>query len=62
MNGVAVDQVDGTKLLGITLDCKLSWSKHIDSMVVYMGRESSICNKEMGRVLSVIMRWGEFYL
>ena len=38
MNGVAVEQVKETKLLGITLDCKLSWSKHIDSMVVKMGR------------------------
>ena len=45
MNGVAVEQVEKTKLLGITLDCKLSWSKHIDSMVVKMGR--SVRNKEM---------------
>jgi hypothetical protein len=37
MNGVAVEQVEETKLLGVTLDCKLSWSKHIDSMVVNMG-------------------------
>ena len=37
MNGVAVEQVEKTKLLGVTLDCKLSWSKHIDSMVVKMG-------------------------
>ena len=29
MNGVAVEQVEETKLLGVTLDCKLSWSKHI---------------------------------
>ena len=34
MNGVAVEQVEETKLLDVTLDCKLSWSKHIDSMVV----------------------------
>ena len=38
MNGVAVEQVEETKLLGVTLDCKLSWSEHIDSMVVKMGR------------------------
>ena len=37
MNGVAVKQVEETKLLGVTLDCKLSWSKHIDSMVAKMG-------------------------
>ncbi|XP_045546557.1 uncharacterized protein isoform X1 [Salmo salar] len=38
MDCVAVEQVEETNLLGITLDCKLSWSKHIDSMVVKMGR------------------------
>ena len=38
MNGVAVEQVEETKLLGVTLDCKLSWSKRIDSMVVKMER------------------------
>jgi hypothetical protein len=38
MNVVAVEQVEETKFLGVTLDCKLSWSKHIDSMVVKMGR------------------------
>jgi hypothetical protein len=37
MNGVAVEQVE-TKLLGVTLHCKLSWSKHIDSMFVKTGR------------------------
>jgi hypothetical protein len=34
MNGVAVDQVEETKLLGVTLDYKLSWSKHVNSIVV----------------------------
>ena len=34
MNGVAVEQVEETKLHGVTLDCKLSWSNHIDSMNV----------------------------
>jgi hypothetical protein len=42
MNGVAVEQVEETKLLGVTLDCKLSWSKQTDSMVVKMGRGLSI--------------------
>ena len=37
MNGVAAEQVEETKLLGVTLDCKLSWSKRIDSVVVKMG-------------------------
>jgi hypothetical protein len=35
---VAVEQVEETKSLDIILDYKLSWSKHIDSMVVKMGR------------------------
>ena len=48
-NGVAVEQVQETKILGVTLDCKLSWSKHIDSMVV-----------KMARVLSVIKRCSAF--
>ena len=30
MNGVADEQVEETKLLGVTLDCKLSSSKHIE--------------------------------
>ena len=29
MNGVAVEQVEKTKLLGVALDCKLSLSEHI---------------------------------
>ena len=39
MHGVAVEQVEVTQLLGVPLDCKLSWSKHIDSTVVKMGRD-----------------------
>ena len=38
MNCVAVEQVKVTKLLGVTLDCKLPWSKHIDVTLVKMGR------------------------
>ena len=45
MNDVAVEQVEETKLLGVTLDCKLSCSKHIDSMVVKMGRGLSILKR-----------------
>ena len=45
MNGVAVDQVDKTKLLGFTLNCKLSWSKHVDSMVVMMERGLSVIKR-----------------
>jgi hypothetical protein len=45
MNGVAVEQVKETKLVGVTLDCKLSWSKHIDSMLVKMGRGLAIIKR-----------------
>ena len=38
MNDVAFEQVEETKLLGVTVDCKLSWTKHINSMVVMMGK------------------------
>ena len=42
MNDVEIEQVEVTKLLGVTLDCKLSWSKHIDAVVAKMGRSLSI--------------------
>ena len=44
MNGVAVEQVEETKLLAVTLDYKLSWSKHVNSMVVKVRRSLSIIN------------------
>ena len=28
MNNVEIEKVEVTKLLGVTLNCKLSWSKH----------------------------------
>ena len=37
-----IEQVEVTKLLGVTLDCKLSRSKHIDTTVAKMGRSLSI--------------------
>ena len=49
LNNVAVEQVEETKLLGVVLDCKLSWTRHIDSPVVKMGRN-----------ISVIKRWPAF--
>jgi hypothetical protein len=39
---VEIEQVEVTKLLGLTLDCKLSWSKHIDTTVAKLGRRLSI--------------------
>ena len=42
MNNVEIDQVEVTKLLGVSLDCKLSWSKHINTTVAKVGRSLSI--------------------
>jgi hypothetical protein len=33
INNVEIEQVEMTELLVVTLDCKLSWSKHIDAVV-----------------------------
>ena len=45
MNNVEIEQVEVTKLLGVTLDCKLSWSKHFDTTVTKMGRSLSIIKR-----------------
>ena len=45
INNVEIEQVEVTKLLGVTLDCKLSWSKHIDTTVAKMGRSLSIIKR-----------------
>jgi hypothetical protein len=37
-----IEQVEVKKLLGVTLNCKLSWSKHIDKTVAKMGRNLAI--------------------
>jgi hypothetical protein len=37
MNSVAVEQVEETKSVGVTLGCKWSCPKHIDLMVIKMG-------------------------
>ena len=45
INYVEIEQVEMTKLLGVTLDCKLSWSKHIDAVVAEMRRSLSIIKR-----------------
>jgi hypothetical protein len=42
INNVEIKQIEMTKLLGLTLDCKLSRSKHIDTVVAKMGSSLSI--------------------
>jgi hypothetical protein len=42
INHVEIEQVEVIKLLGVTLDCKLSLSKHVDTTVATMGRSLSI--------------------
>jgi hypothetical protein len=42
MNHVEIEQFEVTKLIGVTMDCKLSWSKHIDTAVAKMGISLSI--------------------
>ena len=45
INNVEIEQVEMTKPLGVTPDCKLSWSKHIDAVVAKMGRSLSIIKR-----------------
>ena len=42
MNNVEIEQVEENKLFGVTLDCKLSCFKHIDTTVARMGSLSII--------------------
>ena len=44
-NNVEIEQVEVTKLLGVTRNCKLSWSKHIDTTVARLGRSLSIIKR-----------------
>ena len=44
INHVEIEQVEN-KLLGVTLDCKLSWSKHIDTVAAKIGRSVSIIKR-----------------
>ena len=37
MKGLTLEQVKNVKLLGVTLDERLSWSYHIDKIITKMG-------------------------
>ncbi len=45
LNNSAFEQVQETKLLGVTLDCNMLWSKHLDLLVQKMGRSISIVKR-----------------
>ena len=45
VGGMAVEQVQRTKLLGVIVDRKLSWSQHIDGVVNKMGRGLSVIRR-----------------
>ena len=42
---MVIEQVEVTKLLGVTLDCKLSWSKQVETTVATIGRSLSIIKR-----------------
>ena len=45
IKGMAVEQVQKTKLLGIIVDSNLSWAQHIGKVVVKMGRGLSVIRR-----------------
>ena len=50
IKGMLIEQVEETKLLGITLDSRFTWSKQIDMTVAAMGKSLSVikrCSKYM---------------
>ena len=61
MNNVEIEHIEVIKLLGVTLDCKLSWSKHIDTtnqIKCYLSHTTTVA--KMGRSLSIIKRYSAF--
>ena len=53
---LAVQQVESTKLLGVMLDCTLSWSKHIDYILLKMGRAIGVSRKCASFVARPLLR------
>ena len=45
MNNIQIEQVYEVKLLGITIDNLMTWSKHIDNIVSRMGRGVSVVRR-----------------
>lgn len=45
INNISVKQVEDAKLLGLIIDNKLSWDKHINSRIVKMGNSLSVIKR-----------------
>lgn len=45
VDGTMITQVEETKLLGVIIDSRLQWSKHIEHIVSVMGRELSVIRR-----------------
>ena len=45
INNIQIEQVYEVKLLGITIDNLMTWSKHIDNIVSRMGRGVSVVRR-----------------
>ena len=52
MNGIQIEQVEETKLLGVTLDSHLSWSTHINNITKNVGRGLSTIRRCAGLLTS----------
>ena len=55
MSGIPIEQVKKAKLLGMLLDSQLSWSDHIDGIVMKMGRGLSMVRKWSPYLTSSLM-------
>ena len=45
INGKLIEQVQHAKLLGVTLDCHLTWEKHIDNICSIVNRRLSLLRR-----------------
>jgi hypothetical protein len=57
INNVNIKQVHETKLLGVTVDSRLSWKTHINNIIAKMGRGISIMKRHAIFLTSNIMNY-----